>query len=231
MKPLAIIQARLGSTRLPRKVLMEVGGRSLVRRAYDASVRAFGTDNVVHTVPAGDGELIAHILDYGGIVEPWEGDENDVLGRFWAVAHRYRWHPDSVVVRITPDDPFKRADHLKRVAEGERLPVETGGEAFTLEQLDRWHGSTERSGRVWRADMECYVMYQADDREHIGNLIPGERPPSPEGTGWTVDTLEDLEAARERAERDRVPYPITAEPVDFSGLAERWGGFDMPIIP
>lgn len=189
MKPLAIIQARLGSTRLPRKVLMEVGGRSLVRRAYDASVRAFGTDNVVHTVPAGDVELIDHIRDYGGIVEPWEGDEGDVLRRFWAVAHRYRWHPDSVIVRITPDDAFKRADHLKRVAEGERLPVETGGEAFTLEQLDEWYAD--------------YGYGRHPAREHIGMCLPGDPPPPPEGPGWTVDTLEDLEAAREREERDR----------------------------
>lgn len=181
-QPLAIIQARLGSTRLPGKVLMEVGGRSLVRRAWDASCAAFGRDHVVFTVPAGDTELIEHIEAFGGRVEPWDGDENDVLGRFWSVAHKYRWHPESVIVRVTPDDPFKDPAQMKRVANGERLPVETGGEAFTLAQLDQW-------------DQETY-----EPREHIGNLIPGDAPPCPPGV-WTVDTLKDLEAAREMAGR------------------------------
>lgn len=184
-QPLAIIQARLGSTRLPGKVLMEVGGRSLVRRAWDASCAAFGRDHVVFTVPAGDTELIEHIQAFGGCVEPWDGNENDVLGRFWSVAHKYRWHPESVIVRITPDDPFKNPSHMVRVANGERLPVETGGEAFTLGQLDEWN-----SVEPWR------------DREHIGNLIPGDAPPCPPGV-WTVDSIEDLVAAREQSkERD-----------------------------
>lgn len=180
--PLAIIQARLGSTRLPGKVLMEVGGRSLVKRAWDACCEAFGAEHTVFTVPAGDTELIEHIEAFGGRVELWTGDENDVLGRFWAVAHKYRWHPDSVVFRCTPDDVFKDPAQMVRVANGERLPVETGGEAWKLARLDAWNIRIGHTG----------------DREHIGHLIPGEPPASPEGDGWTVDTMEDLEAARKR---------------------------------
>lgn len=182
--PLAIIQARLGSTRLPRKVLMEIGGRSLVRRAWDASVAAFGAAHVVFTVPSGDTELIEHIEGFGGRVEPWDGDENDVLGRFWAVAHKHRWHPDSVVVRITPDDPFKDPERMMRVASGERLDVERSGETFTLGQVDGWQYGLDRR--------------QKNNREHIGHLISGDAPPCPPGV-WTVDTMEDLEAARARA--------------------------------
>lgn len=215
MKPLAIIQARLGSTRLPGKVLMEVGGRSLVRRAWDASCAAFGCDHVVITVPSGDAELIEHIQEFGGCVEPWDGDENDVLGRFWSVAHKYRWHPESVIVRVTPDDPFKDPRQMVRVASGERLPVETGGEAFTLAQLDEW---------MW-------MSLQGEEREHIGHLVPGDAPPCPPGRGWTVDTLADLEAAREMAAGERRAFPITAGPMNFDGLAEHWATFDMPIIP
>ena len=179
--PLAIIQARLGSTRLKNKMLLEVGGRSLIRRAWDASVEGFGEANVGFAVPSNEKgaallmvaiKLIPHVN-----VFQWDGLEDDVIGRFWHCAHRYRWHPDSVIVRVTPDDPFKDSRMMLRVANGERLPVEQGAEAFTLAMLD-----------------QAYYKI-TEEREHLGMIFFPTRPPPPPPGVWSIVTAEDLAKA------------------------------------
>lgn len=196
--PLAIVQARMGSTRLKNKMLLEVGGRTLIRRAWDASVEAFGAENVVFAIPATEDNdaLFRECVSFGPAyiheneaylptqVSRWEGPEQDVLGRFWHCAHRYRWHPDSVIVRITPDDFRKDPAMMKRVAAGERLPVEQGAEAFTLAMLDEARGGT--------------LFGCSHQREHITNAIfATPPPPAPPGI-WSIDTQADLDAARSR---------------------------------
>lgn len=183
--PLAIVQARIGSTRLPRKMLLDLGGRPLVWWAWNASVQAFGAENVVVAIPAGaeNDELAWAAIEMGALVCPWAGPENDVLGRFHYVAHRYRWHPDSVIVRVTPDDWAKQPSAMRRVAAGYREPVEIGGEAFTLAMLDEAH-ARERN---------------TDYREHITHaLFPWMDPPPPPPAPhpWSIDTQVDLDAAR-----------------------------------
>lgn len=188
MKPLAIVQARIGSTRLLGKMLLPLGGRPLVYWAWKAACDAFGRENVVAAIPASEenDELASTIEDWKGAVFRWDGPENDVLGRLHACAQRYRWHPDAVIVRITPDDPFKVPDLMRRVAEGERHPVELGGEAFTLAMLNR-----ERE----RAFIGYYMAEPVwRETEHLSYLI-GEAPPPPPGQVWTIDTRADYEAA------------------------------------
>lgn len=183
--PLAIIQARMGSTRLKNKMLLEVGSRTLIRRAWDASVEAFGESNVVVATPSTQEnvKLIKHAHDMGAEVFVWDGPEEDVLGRFFHCAHRYRWNPSSVIVRVTPDDWAKDPAMMRRVAAGERLPVELGGEAFTLAMLDKAH----------------YRVKAAQPREHLSWVFyPTDPPPPPPGV-WSVDTQEDLDAARKRS--------------------------------
>jgi spore coat polysaccharide biosynthesis protein SpsF (cytidylyltransferase family) len=173
--PLAIIQARLGSTRLPGKLLLPVGGTTLIHHVHRLTVEAFGATHTVVAYPETPENVPLRVeLDrIGARCFPWNGPENDVLGRFWHCAHRYRWHPDSVIVRVTPDDPFKDPSHMRRVANGERLPVETGAEAFTLAMLDV-------------ANMHCH------EREHLTHaLFRTPPPPPPDSRVWSIDTKSD----------------------------------------
>lgn len=180
--PLAIIQARLGSTRLPGKLLLPIGKRSLIHRVWATTVEAFGAAHTVVAIPKGDenGPLWVELRDIGAEVFVWDGPENDVLGRFYACAHRYRWHDDSVIMRVTPDDPHKDVLAMRRVANGERLPVEQGAEAFTLAMLDQAH------------------LYTTNplEREHITYaLFRGSPPPAPPpGRVWSIDTRDDYMA-------------------------------------
>lgn len=189
--PLCIIQSRYHSTRLPGKMLLKLGDETLIARAVRIAEAAFGKDQVVVAIPASDeaGPLGEELRRIDARVFAWDGPEADVLGRFYACAHRYRWHPDSVIVRYTPDDPFKSVDGLRRVAAGERLPVEIGGEAFTLAMLHQAMRAT-----AWFNDRDEVIA--GSSREHITRAIfPTPPPPPPPGV-WTIDTAEDLEAAR-----------------------------------
>lgn len=186
--PLAIVQARRDSTRLHGKMLLPLAGRPLLLHAVEAAVQAFGAEHVVCAIPAGarNAVLGTLMMDRGISVCVHEGPEHDVLGRFHACAHRHRWHPHSVIVRVTPDDPFKVPLAMRAVAiEGRRLPVEIGAEAFTLNQLDAAH----------------YVVAEGR-REHLTPIFfPGSPPPKPpDDQIWTVDTPEDYARACVRAE-------------------------------
>lgn len=182
--PLAIVQARIASTRLPGKMLLDLGGKPLVRWATDAAIKAFGRENVVAAIPASAAnDELARVLAEACEVFRWDGPENDVLGRFRVCADRYRWHPMSVVVRVTPDDWRKRPLIMRRVASGERHPVEIGAEAFTL-------------ARLRKADN---VISKAALREHLTHILwpRSAPPPAPSlDVPWSIDTADDLAAAR-----------------------------------
>lgn len=212
--PLCIIQARYNSTRIPGKMLLKLGDETLIARGFRIACAAFGYDNVIVAIPKSDedgplGNELGRLDDpiippesrIGAKVFAWDGPEDDVLARFYCCAHSYRWHPESVIVRYTPDDPFKTVSALRRVANGERLPVELGGEAFTLAQLyiahQRFHG------RFFRVTDDDSVP-----REHITHALFQMAPPKPPPGVWTIDTQEDYEAAVAQVARQPVSSVI-----------------------
>lgn len=191
--PLAIVQARMGSRRLHGKVLADLGGRPLVWWSWKVGVDA-GCFTVCAVPGNADNDDLARVCEgFGATVFRWDGPEDDVLGRFHACAHTYRWHADSIIVRLTADDPFRSAEAVKRVIAGERLPVQIGGEAFTLATLDQGFAALRAN------NFETSDPWVKERREHITRaLFPLAPPDPPAGQIWSVDTAEDLEAARER---------------------------------
>jgi spore coat polysaccharide biosynthesis protein SpsF (cytidylyltransferase family) len=189
--PLCILPARYHSTRLPGKMLRMLDGETLIERAYRRAVGIFGDTETVVAIPASDasGPLGDELRRIGATIFAWDGPESDVLGRFHACAHRYRWHPESILHRWTSDDPFKRAPDVFAVLDGERRPVEWGGEAFTLAMLDAAHIRLGES---------------STGREHMTfALFPTLPPAVPTSGTWTIDTEQDLADARAMlAQRD-----------------------------
>lgn len=188
---LCIIQARYNSTRLPGKMLLKLGTETLIERGHRIACEAFGRENVVVAIPAIDegGPLGVELRRIGATIFAFYGEERNVLERFWVCAHQHRWHPDSVIVRYTPDDYRKEAGALRRVAAGERLPVQLGGEAFTLAMLDE-------ADRKTPTDDDC--------REHITGALFWEThaPSAPaDGYPWSIDTEDDYRRACEWVER------------------------------
>jgi spore coat polysaccharide biosynthesis protein SpsF len=99
----AVIQARAGSTRLPAKVLADLGGRPVLEWVVRAARAAGQIEKVIvatSTRPADD--VVADVADSLGAAVV-RGSEGDVLSRFVAALDA---HPADAVVRLTADCPL-----------------------------------------------------------------------------------------------------------------------------
>lgn len=103
MRAVIVIQARMGSTRLPRKVVADLCGRPLLAHVVDRARRARSADSVVvaTTVDPEDDAVVALCNQLG--VQTVRGSVHDVLSRYRLALQRH--HAD-VVVRVTADCPL-----------------------------------------------------------------------------------------------------------------------------
>ncbi|AJK89321.1 MULTISPECIES: cytidylyltransferase domain-containing protein [Lysinibacillus] len=102
MRIVAIVQARMGSTRLPGKVLKEVNGKPLLAYQIERMKKATLIDQlVIATTPYGNDKIVnlCNELD----VDYFIGSESDVLARYYEAATKYN---ADIVVRITSDCPL-----------------------------------------------------------------------------------------------------------------------------
>jgi spore coat polysaccharide biosynthesis protein SpsF len=201
MKITAIIQARMGSTRLPGKVLMDLSGESVLGRVVRRLRRATLIDCiVVATTNRPTDDVIARECS-GLQVACFRGSETDVLDRYRQVA---RWFGAVAIVRITSDCPLIDADLVEETIQAflsqpadyasnalERTyPRGLDAEVFTIAALER----------TWRDAREAY------EREHVTPYIyehpelfrlvsvRGQHDHSKHR--WTLDTPEDLHLIR-----------------------------------
>ena len=99
----AVIQARVGSTRFPGKVLEDLGGRPVLEWVVRAARSATQIDTVVvaTSTKAADDDVAELAADLGVAVV--RGSEDDVLSRFVAALDA---HPCDAIVRLTADCPL-----------------------------------------------------------------------------------------------------------------------------
>jgi glutamate-1-semialdehyde 2,1-aminomutase len=103
VKVVAIVQARMGSTRLPNKVMKPIHGIPMIELLLFRLARSTEVDQVVVATSIDDGNrpLAEFVRKIGFTCE--QGSENDVLDRYVQAA---RAHEADVVVRITGDCPL-----------------------------------------------------------------------------------------------------------------------------
>jgi len=109
MRVVAILQARINSSRLPGKMLLPILNKPLVQHVIERTRRATKLDFVVLAYPLADHEAFAPVLkslrntfgvplgSYAG-----QGDENDLVSRYLGAATAYG---ADVIVRIPCDNP------------------------------------------------------------------------------------------------------------------------------
>ena len=103
MNTVAVIQARMGSTRLPGKVLKPILGQPMLAREVERIARAKLVDKIViatSTNPADSS--IAALADALGLA-CYRGSETDVLDRFYQTAQKFSAHH---IIRLTGDCPL-----------------------------------------------------------------------------------------------------------------------------
>ena len=201
MKTVAIIQARMGSTRLPGKVLRSLCGKTILAHVVDRVRASMAVDEIVvaTTDRPADDALAALVPTLG--VTLFRGSEDDVLSRYYFAALAAK---ADTVIRITSDCPLfdggvlrvMLKDFASRRAHGLALdylsntltrsyPRGLDAEIFDFTTLER----TQREAA------------QAFEREHVTPYIYGHPElfalanhtgvPDLSQHRWTLDTDED----------------------------------------
>ncbi|SMC40289.1 cytidylyltransferase domain-containing protein [Sporomusa malonica] len=103
MKTVAIIQARMGSTRLPGKILIDLMGKTVLQHVIERVQQAKSIDEIViaTTTLDQDDAVVEEAIKCG--VKYFRGSEADVLARYYFAA---KANSADVVVRITSDCPL-----------------------------------------------------------------------------------------------------------------------------
>ncbi len=111
-KVVAIIQARVGSTRFPKKILAKLGGHSLIDWILFRVLQATQIDQVIVAIPETlENQVLIPIVESYGC-ECVLGSEQDVLARFVKAVD---YSQADVVVRICADNPLIASEELDRL--------------------------------------------------------------------------------------------------------------------
>lgn len=98
------IQARMGSTRLPGKVLKPIGGKPVIRHLLDRLRFVQEADQIAVLLPATpNDDVLAEYLSSISTIDIFRGSEENVLARFYYAAQTFQ---SDIIVRITADCPF-----------------------------------------------------------------------------------------------------------------------------
>ena len=101
MDTVAILQARMGSTRLPGKIVTEICGQPMLLRILERVEKSVLLDRVVVATSESDRDDLVEqlVCDHG--YQIWRGSEDNVLERFYECAKRYK---ADIIVRLTGDN-------------------------------------------------------------------------------------------------------------------------------
>lgn len=102
----AIIQARMGSSRLPGKVLMNLSGKSVLQHIINRLKQSkYINQIIVATSDNDENGAIFELCDSINI-SCFRGSEDDVLDRFYQTGKEFGFNLDDIVIRITADCPL-----------------------------------------------------------------------------------------------------------------------------
>jgi spore coat polysaccharide biosynthesis protein SpsF len=223
MRRVLIVQARMSSTRLPGKVLMDVAGRPMLERQLQRLMRCSRVDEIVLAVTTNpDDEPLLTLARRVG-VRWFRGSEYDVLSRYREAA---READADLVIRVTADSPLidpEETDTVVAELEDRRSCD------YASNGLDRSLPRGLEAEALWRDVLERIdrLATSAAAREHVTWFCYGERPDlfalhsvrrpyHAADLRWTVDTREDLAVVRqlyavlELADRPRALADIIA---------------------
>ena len=197
-----IVQARMGSSRLPGKVLMDLHGRPLLERQIERLRRSRTVDAIViATSTHARDDAIAEVAERVG-VGVFRGPEDDVLARYVGAADAFQ---ADVVVRGTADCPLVDPEVLDRCVERlledddldyvsntlqRTYPRGLDVEVLRRSVLERAHHEATDPGD--REHVTGFIWRQPE-RFRLANVVDCE---DRSALRWTVDTQDDLDVVR-----------------------------------
>ncbi len=195
-----IIQARMDSTRLPRKVLKKIVGKPLLGLLVDRLKPSKHIDEIIiaTTINKKDQEIVDFCIENN--IKYFRGSEEDVLDRYYQCAKQFNV---DVIIRVTGDDPLIDYRVIDRVVkEFLRLypcvdlvandipftyPVGLNTHVLSFQALKR--ANEESVEMIDREHVVDYIINNPDKFKvksiHLGTDYSSER--------WTLDYEEDYE--------------------------------------
>lgn len=198
MTTAVVVQARMGSSRLPGKVMRKLGGRTVLEEVLRRCAMIRGADAVVCAVP--DEAASAQLEDVARScrAQVFRGSEADVLSRYRGAAEAAK---ADVVMRVTSDCPLidpvvcsdvlalRAREHVDYAANNltRTFPHGLDCEAFTLDALIEADAATDEP-----YDRE-HVTPWLRRAEHLTRANLAASDPRLADERWTLDHPEDLE--------------------------------------
>ena len=197
MKTVAIIQARMGSTRLPDKVMKLIGGVPMIELLLARLARAAELDEIVvaTSVDVRNQSLVDHVSKLGYRI--YQGSENDVLDRYIQAA---KMAEADVVIRVTGDCPLVDPDLVDEAIRSYKAagvdylsntsppsyPDGLDTEVFSFAALERAAAETDKP-----YDHEHVTPYLRDSGKFRQTALQNAVDLS--ALRWTVDESADFE--------------------------------------
>lgn len=202
MSVIAMIQARMTSSRLPGKVLEPVLGEPMLWRMVERVHHARQIDRVVVIISREPSDDPLWRFCHNRSIDCFRGPLNDVLGRFWLAAQRYR--PDHIV-RLTADCPLIDPEVIDAVVAQHladnndytsncleySLPDGLDVEVVSYTALERLAHSANRLSE--REHVTLGIRHRGEGFQ-TGSWVARTKL---SGMRWTVDYPQDLEFVRQ----------------------------------
>jgi len=197
MKPIAIIQVRMGSTRLPGKVLKKLNGITILESLLNQlNYSRLLNDKIIATTSNSEDDVIVNFCESKGI-KCFRGSVNDVLDRYHKCAKKFSIN---TIIRITSDCPLMDPQVVDDVIDfylknsydyvnnfyKRTYPYGNDVEIFSLKVLEKvWEKATKLSER----EHVTPYIYNNPDEFSLGWI---ENKENLSEFHWTVDRKEDL---------------------------------------
>ena len=208
MRVLAIVQARMGSSRLPGKVLLEAVDKPLIVLMLERVRRARRLDDICLATSRGaSDDVLASVVAEAGF-RVFRGSEDDVLERFHAAASNT---PAEVVVRLTGDCPLHDPAIIDQVVEAflgsvpscsyasnvfpPSYPDGLDVEVFSREALAC--SARTSTHPLAREHVTFDIHRQHGDAELRPQILNVSAPADFSHLRWTLDHLEDYALIKE----------------------------------
>ena len=127
-----IIQARMGSTRLPGKSLFDLAGAPLVARIIERVSNCKNINDIILAIPNTTENSPLKSLGHKLDVKVFEGSENDLVDRFYQAAILYK---SEYICRLPADNPTPESFEIDKMIEF-HLNLERKGFSSNLAQIN-----------------------------------------------------------------------------------------------
>lgn len=197
-KVLAILQARMSSSRLPGKVLRPIQGRPMIGRQIDRLLRCRHIDRLVLATSAESSDDPIASFCAGEGIGCFRGPLDDVLGRYAGAAQAY--DPADHIVRLTGDCPLADPQIIDRLialhlsggfdysSNIRELTFPDGLDAEIMTR-DALRTMSAEAKDPYEREHVTPFLYRHPERFRLGSLLNDQRLGH---LRWTVDTPDDF---------------------------------------